>query len=68
MNKKFAVLTGAVLMAFAVFVGGCGAGNNSSDKKDLTLAASSFNYDIGRCDDHERSYHEWGYRRILAST
>lgn len=42
MNKKFAVLTGAVLMAFAVFVGGCGAGNNSSDKKDLTLAASSF--------------------------
>ena len=45
MNKKFAVLTGAVLMAFAVFVGGCGAGNNSSDKKDLTLAASSFNYD-----------------------
>ena len=36
MNKKFAVLTGAVLKAIAVFVGGCGAGNKSSDKKEQT--------------------------------
>lgn len=45
MNKKIAVLTGAVLMAFAIFIGGCGTSSNSAEKKDLTLAASSFNYD-----------------------
>jgi len=33
MNKKIAVLTGAVLMAFAIFIGGCGTSSNSAEKK-----------------------------------
>ena len=43
MNKKFAVLTGAVLMAFAIFIGGCGTSVNAAENKDFTLAAPSFN-------------------------
>ena len=44
MNKKFAVLTGTILMALAIFIGGCGTNRKSAEKKEFTLAAPSFYY------------------------